>query len=92
MQRLAFELELPDDAVDARLAAEVVRSAKERVVLRLYIADRLRAAESAKVLGLSRLAFLDLLATSGVGLTGDMDELDVAAIRQWRRERQQPSS
>jgi predicted HTH domain antitoxin len=79
--KLAFELELPDGAVDKASEAQLVRSVKEQTVLKLYSEDRVTTGEAAELLGLPRIAFLDLLRSSGVGYNGELDEDDFKTLR-----------
>jgi predicted HTH domain antitoxin len=84
--KLAFELVLPDGAVDQSRQAELVQSVKEQTALKLYSEQRITTGEAAEMLGLTRIQFLDLLRTSGVGFRVDLDEEDFRQIRQWREE------
>jgi predicted HTH domain antitoxin len=84
--KLAFELDLPEGAVDHSAQAELVRTIKEQTVLKLYSDDRVTTGEAAEILGLTRLQFLDLLRTSGVGFRVELDDEDFRQIRQWREE------
>jgi hypothetical protein len=78
--KLSFDLELPDGAVDDRTQPELVRSIKEQAVQKLYSDQRITAAEAASALSVSRLQFLDLLRTSGVGFRVELDEQDFASF------------
>jgi hypothetical protein len=82
--KIAFELEVPDGALDKDAEAELVRSAKEQAVLKLYGDDLINTGEAAAMLGLTRIQFLDLLQQSGVGFRVDLDEQDFQMLRQWR--------
>ncbi len=84
--KLAFELELPDGAVDKTGEADLVRSVKEQTVLKLYSEQRITTGEAAEMLGLTRIEFLDLLQRSGVGFVVDLDDEDFAQIRRWQKE------
>ena len=84
--KLAFELELPDGAVDKTAEADLVRSVKEQTVLKLYAEQRITTGEAAEMLGLTRIEFLDLLQRSGVGFAVDLDEEDFAQLRRWRKD------
>jgi predicted HTH domain antitoxin len=88
--KLAFELEVPDGAMDQSLEAEIVRSAKEQAVLKLYAEKRITTGEAARMLGLTRIQFLDLLPRRGMGFLVELDEEDFQMIRQWRREHTPP--
>jgi predicted HTH domain antitoxin len=62
--KLAFELELPDGAVDQSAGAELVRSVKEQAALKLYSEQRITTGLAAEMLGLTRIEFLELLRRS----------------------------
>ncbi len=82
--KLAFEIEVPDGAVDKSAEAELVRSVKEQTVLKLYAEQRVTTGEAAEMLGLTRVEFLDLLGRSGVGFLVEVDEEDFAQLRRSR--------
>ena len=82
--KLAFELELPDGAVDQTAEAELVRAVKEQTALKLYSEQRVTTGEAAEMLGLTRLEFLDLLRRSGVGFQVELDGEDFEMLRRWR--------
>jgi predicted HTH domain antitoxin len=79
--RLAFELEVPDGAIEKGAEAELMRSVKEQTALKLYSEQRLTSGEAAEMLGLTRIEFLDLLGRTGVGFLVELDEEDFAQIR-----------
>ena len=84
--KLAFELEVPDGAVDKTGEAELLRSVKEQAVLRLYREQRITTGEAAEMLGLTRVEFLDFLRRSGGGFVVELDEADFAQLRRWRED------
>ena len=84
--KLAFELELPDGAVDQTAEAELVRSVKEQTALKLYSEQRVTTGEAAEMLGLTRIEFLDLLRRSGVGFQVELDDEDFQMLRRWRED------
>jgi predicted HTH domain antitoxin len=84
--KLAFELELPDGAVDQSAEAELVRSVKEQTALKLYSEQRVTTGEAAEMLGLTRIEFLDLLRRSGVGFRAELEDEDFQMLRRWREE------
>jgi hypothetical protein len=47
--KLAFELDVPDGAVDKSAEAELVRSVKEQTVLKLYSEQRITTGEAAEM-------------------------------------------
>jgi predicted HTH domain antitoxin len=85
--KLAFELEVPDGAVDQSAEAELVRSVKEQTVLKLYSEGRVTTGEAAQMLAWTRIAFLDLLRRTGVGFHVELDEEDFEMLRQWCQDR-----
>ena len=85
--KVAIELTLPDGAVDRTAEAELVRSVKEQAVLKLYSERRISVGEGAEMLGCSRVEFLDLLRTSGVGFRVDLDQEDFDQLRTLRSSR-----
>jgi hypothetical protein len=84
--KIAFELEVPDGTLDKNAEAELVRSAKEQTVLKLYADDLVTTGEAAAMLGLTRIQFLDLLHKSGVGFRVELDEQDFQMFRRWRED------
>ena len=84
--KLAFELELPDGAVDQSAEAELVRSVKEQAALKLYSEQRVTTGEAAEMLGLTRIEFLELLRRSGVGFQVELDDKDFEMLRRWRED------
>jgi predicted HTH domain antitoxin len=84
--KLAFELELPDGAVDQSAEAELVRSVKEQTALKLYSEQRVTTGEAAEMLGLTRIEFLELLGRSGVGFHVELDTEDFQMLRRWRED------
>ena len=64
--------------------AELLRLVKEEIVLKLYATDRISTGEAAEMLGCTRLDFLKLLTTSGVGFRVDLDPQDFEQIRRLR--------
>ena len=84
--KLAFELEVPDGAVDKNAELELVRSVKEQAALKLYAEQRITTGEASEMLGLTRIQFLDLLHRSGSGFRVELDEEDFKMLRQWRED------
>jgi predicted HTH domain antitoxin len=89
--KLAFELEVPDGAVDKTAEAELVRSVKEQTVLKLYSEQRVTTGEAAEMLNLTRIELLDLLRRTGVGFQAELDDEDFQMIRRWRKDQVQTS-
>jgi hypothetical protein len=82
--KLAIELDLPDGAVNQTEEAALVRSVKEQAVLKLDSERRVSVGEAAGMLGSTRIEFLDLLRTSGVGFLVDLDPEDFDQFRKMR--------
>ncbi len=71
-----LQLDLPDDLV-ATLSDTDVEAMREAAVVKLYDLGRISSGKAARLLGISRRAFLDLLGCYGVS---EFDEpMDVAA-------------
>ena len=71
-----LQLELPDDLV-ATLDTTEVAAMREAAVVKLYDLGRISSGKAARVLGVSRRAFLDVLGRYGVSEFDDT--MDVAA-------------
>ena len=84
--KLAFELEVPDGAVDKTAEAERVRAVTEQAAVKLYAEQRITTGEASEMLGLTRIQFLDLLHRSGIGFRVELDEEDFQMLRQWRED------
>jgi predicted HTH domain antitoxin len=84
--KLAFELEIPDGAINTDMGADLVRSVKEQAVLRLYADGRVTVGEASEMLGLTRIQYLDLLERSGVGFRVDLDDEDFRILRKLRED------
>jgi predicted HTH domain antitoxin len=82
--KLAFELEVPDGAVDEGAQSELVRSVKEQAALKLYAEQRVTTGEAAEMLHITRLEFLDLLHRTGVGFLVELDDEDFVQLRRTR--------
>jgi predicted HTH domain antitoxin len=71
-----LQLDLPDDLVTT-LTATDVQAVREAAVVKLYDLGRISTGKAARLLGISRRAFLDLLSQYGVS---EFDTtMDVAA-------------
>ena len=90
--KLAFELEVPDGAVDKSAQADLVRSVKEQTVLKLYSEQRVTTGEAAGMLGQTRIEFLDLLRSSGLLPWWISTEEDFAQLRRWRKDHDRRAS
>lgn len=90
--KLAFELGVPDGAVDSDAQAKLVRSVKEQTALKLYAGDRVTTGEAAAMLGLTRIQFLDLLRHTGADFRAELEEEDFAQLRRRRDEHERQAS
>jgi hypothetical protein len=79
--KLAFELEVPDGAVDKSAEVDLVRAVKDQTALKLYSEQRITPGEAAKMLGQTRIELFDLLRSSGVGFLVVLDEADFDQLR-----------
>ena len=71
-----LQLELPDELV-ASLSSGDVAAVREAALVKLYDRGRISSGKAARLLGISRRAFLDLLGRYGVS---EFDEtMDIAA-------------
>jgi predicted HTH domain antitoxin len=83
--KLEIEVDLPQEVLAQIPASELGKLCGTEVVLRLYGEHKLALAESAKLLALSRIEFLDLLRERGVGFQVEMDDEDFRQIRELRQ-------
>jgi predicted HTH domain antitoxin len=74
--KLEIEVDLPREILDQIPSAELGKLCETEIVLRLYSERKLAAAEAARLLGLTRIRFLDLLRERGVGFLVDLDDED----------------
>jgi hypothetical protein len=88
--KLEIDIDLPPRILDQIPPDELGKLCGTEIVLRLYSEDKLAPAEAAKLLGLSRLQFLDLLRERGVGFRVELDEEDFRQIRELRQAAQAP--
>jgi hypothetical protein len=75
-RRRQIDADLPREILDQIPSAELGKLCETEIVLRLYSERKLAAAESARLLGLTRIRFLDLLRERGVGFLVDLDDED----------------
>jgi len=86
--RLAFEIEVPDGAVDKSTEAELMRSIKELTVRKLYAEQRITAREAAEMLGMSQIQLLDPhgLDWRGIFPAERDDDEDFAILQRWHKQ------
>jgi hypothetical protein len=78
--KLELDIDLPHEILSQVPAAELGKLCGEGVVLRLYAEHKLTPADGARLLGLTRLQFLDLLNRRGTGLLVELDAEDFRQI------------
>jgi predicted HTH domain antitoxin len=71
-----LQLDLPDDLITT-LSANDIQAVREAALVKLYDLGRISTGKAARLLGISRRAFLDLLSTYGISEVDDT--MDVAA-------------
>jgi predicted HTH domain antitoxin len=74
--KLEIDVDLPREILDQIPSAELAKLCETEIVLRLYSERKLAAVEAARLLGLTRIRFLDLLRERGVGFLVDLDDED----------------
>ena len=84
--KLEIELDVPEDGVDEALRRDLARAAKEHAVLQLFAERRISSGLAARMLGIGRIQFLDLLKQRGVPFVVNLDDADIRLIRQWREQ------
>lgn len=82
--KLEIEVDLPREVLAQIPARELGKLCGTEIVLRLYGERKLAPAEAAKLLGLPRIQFLDLLRERGVGFQVELDDEDFRQIRELR--------
>ena len=71
---LNFVWEIADASLDPALEAELLAAAKQETALRLFRDGRISGGLAARLLGLTRLEFLDLLRRHGAPFVAYTDE------------------
>ena len=78
--KLEIDIDLPREVIDQIPPADLGRLCQTEIVLRLYSEQKLAAAEAARLLGLTRIRFLDLLRERGVGFLVELDDEDFLQV------------
>ena len=78
--KLEIDIDLPREVIDQIPPADLGRLRQTEIVLRLYSEQKLAAAEAARLLGLTRIRFLDLLRERGVGFLVELDDEDFLQV------------
>ena len=85
---MAFDIEVPDGAVDKSTEAELTRSVKELTVLKLYAERRITARDVAEMLGMSQIQLQDPVGSNSVQLPPELDDVEVfGVLEQWHKQR-----
>jgi predicted HTH domain antitoxin len=63
-----LQLQVPDDLLDSRSKSQLEALAQEALLIKLFQQGEVSAGYAARVLGISRRAFLDLLGQYGVSM------------------------
>lgn len=82
--KLEIDLDLPPEMLQQIPAADLSTLCRTEVVLRLYGEQKLAPADAARLLGLTRIQFLDLLRQRGTGFLVELDEQDFRQLDQLR--------
>ena len=64
--RFEIDVDLPDEMTEAGFEEGIAKRVRQEVVLRLFRERRLAGGFAARLLGLTRVAFLDLLKERGI--------------------------
>ena len=78
--KMELEIDLPQELVSQIPADDLGKLFREEIVLRLYSEQKLTPADGARLLGVTRLQFLDLLNRRGTGLLAELDAEDFRQI------------
>ncbi len=93
--KLHLELDIPDEVVDPSTRDEFVAACKEQAVLRLFAERKIPAAVGARLLGLTRIEFMDLTRRRGIPYhvyTAEDFREDMQDLEALERKANQPAS
>ncbi len=90
--KLEIDIDLPRQVLDQIPSADLSRLCQTEIVLRLYAAAKLAASEAARLLGLTRIQFLELLRQRGVGFLVELDGEDFRQLEDLRDRYSSPAS
>ena len=82
--KLEIDVDLPREILDQIPSADLGKLCQTEIVLRLYSERKLATSEAARLLGLTRIQFLDLLRERGVGFLVELDEEDFRQLQNLR--------
>jgi len=83
--KLEIEVDLPPEILNQIPSADLGRLCRTEIVLRLYREKKLAPAEAARLLGLSRIQFLDLLRERGPGFLVELEDEDFRQLDDLRQ-------
>ena len=64
--KFEIDVDLPDEITDATFEESIAKPVRQELVLRLFRERRIAGGRAAHLLGLTRIAFLDLLKEHGI--------------------------
>ena len=82
--KLEIHIDLPREILDQVPAEDMEKLCRTEIVLRLYGEEKLAASEAARLLGLTRIQFHDLLRRRGMGFKVELDEEDFRQLQELR--------
>jgi predicted HTH domain antitoxin len=86
--KFQIELDLPAELVDRETERQLVAACQEEVVLRLFGDHKIPSSVAARLLGMGRVAFMDLARRRGLPyIVAEADDLerDLQVIEDYRR-------
>ena len=83
--KLEIEVDLPQEILKLIPSADLGKLCRTEIVSRLYSETKLAPAEAGRLLGLSRIQFLDLLRERGVGFLVELDDEDFRQLDDLRQ-------
>jgi len=82
--KLEIDVDLPREVVDQVPPEDLKTLCRTEIVLRLYGDEKMAARDAVRLLGLTRIRFLDLLRQRGIGLLVELDAEDFRQIENLR--------
>jgi predicted HTH domain antitoxin len=83
--KFEVDLDLPPELLDQIPASEISTLCRSEIILRLFNADKIGSGEAARLLGLTRLEFLDLLRQRGMALRVELTAEDFRQLHELRK-------
>jgi len=77
---LQIEVDLPREIVNQIPLSDLGMLCRTEIVVRLYSEQKLAPAEAARLLGVTRIQFLDILRERGTGFLVELDAEDFRAL------------